>query len=90
MFNFKFNCLYVLVILLDRINNFFSPVYQWELRCRARLAHFLLSGGSYFPVALTTYDRKGHIDTITFARDEDTLTFISRKLKARTPLPRLQ
>jgi len=90
MFNFKFNCLYVLVILLDRINKFFMPIYQWELRLRARLAHFLLSGGSYFPSALITYDRKGHIDTITFARDEETLKFISRKIKARTPLPRLQ
>lgn len=88
MFNFKFNCLYVLVILLDRINKFFMPIYQWELRLRARLAHFLLSGGSYFPVALTTYDKAGHIDTITFARDEETLKFISRKIKARTSPPK--
>ena len=88
MFNFKFNCLWIVVVLLEGVNRLFSPIYQWELRCRARLAHFLLSGGSYFPLALTTYDKAGHIDTITFARDEETLKFISRKIKARTSPPK--
>jgi PhoPQ-activated pathogenicity-related protein len=55
----------------------------WELRVRANLAHFLLSGGENYPLALVTYDINGEIDTITYGRDQATLNYINKKLKYR-------
>ena len=57
--------------------------YLWELRARVNLAHFILSAGENYPLALVTYDKNGDIDTITYGKNRATLNFISKKLKQK-------
>jgi hypothetical protein len=72
-----------LVYLKAKLKEFYIQLLKWELRTRANLAHFLLSGGENYPLALITYDKNGQVDTITYGRDRATLNFISNKLRIR-------
>ena len=75
-----------LVYIETRVRRAIYALYLWELRVRVNLAHFILSAGENYPLALVTYDQHGEIDTITYGKNRATLNFISKKLKQNQKL----
>jgi hypothetical protein len=67
-------------VLLLNIKLFMHEAHQLQLRCRVKLAHFILSFGNNFPYALVCYDNYDDVETVTFGKNKAALINIKNKL----------